>query len=208
MRAALASASAMGSGGRAAALVLGLAVAAMAAAHPDKAQPKNLDALGWPVAAFTLTDQHGQPFTQARLQGHWTFVLLGDTRCARPCEAALAAAAGLLKRIQPAQAHKTTQVLFVSLDPQRDTPQALRSYLAPHQPGFTAVTGAAATLQHLAEDLGAQGDGARPAAPDAPAAYRGSLVLVGPDATVRGEYLPPFDVPLLTADYLKTRVGR
>jgi protein SCO1/2 len=198
----------MGGRGRAAALVLGLVVAALAMAHPDKVQPKNLDALGWPVAAFTLTDQHGRPFTQARLQGQWTFVLVGDTRCARPCEAALAAAAGLLKRIQPAQAGKTTQVLFVSLDPQRDTPQALRDYLAPHPPGFAAATGPAATLQQLAEDLGASGDGVRAAGPSAAAAYRGSLVLVGPDATVRAEYLPPFDVPRLTADYLKTRVRR
>jgi protein SCO1 len=190
---------------RMAMLLLGCVFAGPVAAHPEKTQAANLDAKGWPVDAFALTDQHGRPFTQSRLQGQWTFVLLGDTQCGPPCAAALSALAGLARRIAPARAAATTQVLFVSMDPQRDTAQRLQAYLAAYPPGFIAATGSPATLQHLAEDLGLAGGALRGEAGTRPG-YPGSLVLVGPDGLVRAEYLPPFDVPLLTATYLKTRV--
>ena len=193
---------------RFAALLSALVCAAPALAHHVNEQPARRGSERWPVDAFTLTDQRGQAFTQDRLQGRWTFVLLGDTGCARPCSDALTALVGLHRRIARTEAVKTTQVVFVSLDPQRDTPERLGEYLAPFDPRFIGGTGSAATLQRLVDDLGVgQPAPAVPSGAHTPA-YRGSLVLIGPDATVRVEYLPPFDVLLLTADYLKTRARK
>ncbi len=107
----------------------------------------------------------------------------------------------LYRRIAPTEALKTTQVLFVSLDPQRDTPTRLRTYLAPFDTRFLGGTATPAALGHLADDI----HGGRPASGEGKA---GSLVLVGPDGTVRAEFLPPFDVELLTAEYLKTRARK
>jgi len=188
--------------------VLCAAASAPAAAHHE-AQPVNRAYEGWPVDDFTLTDHHGKAFTREQLRGRWTFVLFGDTRCAEPCAAALSAMTGLSERIFRSDAILTTQVLFVSLDPARDTPARLQKYLASYDKHFIGVTGAWPTLKRLADDLGVAGD--LPA--DAKASsdgrrYRGSLVLVGPDGFVRAEYLAPFNVPYLTADYLKTRARR
>lgn len=176
-------------------LALMFALPALADHAPRQAARHELD--GWALAPFTLTDQNGRDFNQERLHGRWTFVLFGDsTVCPQQsCGAALKALVGLSQRIAPTDAMKTTQVLFVSLDPQRDTPARLRQYLANFDPGFISATGTPATLQQLADDLGA------------PRHYNGSLLLIGPDATVRAEYLAPLDVLRLTAAYLRTRHG-
>lgn len=186
---------------------LAAAFAPTARPHEVPQQNARRDLEGWVVAPFALTDHQGGAFTQERLRGRWTFVVFGNTSsCGEPCATALAALAGLMQRIAPADAVKTTQVLFVSPDPRRDTPQRLRAYLARFDDRFIGATGAPATVQHLADEMGAA---EAPGGPDAaPARYRGTLVLVGPDGAIRTEYLPPFDVPRLTAAYLRARLGR
>lgn len=180
-----------------------LALALPAAAHHQRTQHTNRAAKGWPLAPFVLQDHHGAALTLARLQGQWTFVLLGDTRCAAACTEVLSALAGVRERIANTDARKTLQVVFLSLDPAYDTPQRLRSYLATFDAGFIGGTGAPAVLRQVVDDLALARD-ADPAAAD----HRGALVLLGPDAVVRVEYLPPYDVKLLTADYLTTRARR
>lgn len=188
------------------AIALAAALAWPVQADHVPAQASQRELAGWVVAPFTLTDQDGRPFTEERLRGRWTFVVFGDTgSCGQPCAAALAAAAGLCQRIAPAEASKTTQVLFVSMDPRRDSGRRLRDYLAPFDARFIGATGAPATLARLADDMGA---GVEPGVGAAPPHYRGGLLLVGPDGAIRGEYLPPFDVPRLTAAYLRARLGR
>ena len=172
-----------------------------ALANEGESQRVNPASQGWPVESFTLIDQYGKAFTQERLQGQWTFVLFGDTRCGQPCTEALAALVAMDQRIARAKAIKTTQVLFVSLDPQRDTPEVLRRYLTSFDDRFIGVSGSLETLKGLTADLGVS----VPASGVDKTSYDGSLVLIGPDRIVREELLPPFDPLLLTAEYLKTR---
>ena len=89
----------------------GLAWTVPGAAHHDTRQAVERTRAGWPVMPFTLTDQHGRPFTHERLTGRWTFVLIGDAASLRPCDAALAALVGLHRRIARTEAIQTTQVL-------------------------------------------------------------------------------------------------
>ena len=176
--------------------------------HHGERQPVESKLHGWAVGPFALTDQHGRAYTDEHLHGCWTFVLIGDTgSCAVECGAALAALVGLCQRIARADAMQTTRIVFVSLDPKRDTPTRLRVYLAAYDSRFIGATGAPATLLRLVDDLGAGAAGGAGAASPSPA-FRGSLLLIGPDATIRAEYLPPFDVPRLTAAYLRARGGR
>jgi protein SCO1/2 len=180
-----------------------------ARAQDGESQRVNLALRGWPVDSFALVDQHGKAFTHQRLQGQWTFVLFGDTRCAQPCAAALSALVAMDRRIARAEAIKTTQVLFVSLDPERDTPEILRRYLASFDERFIGARGSWQTLERLTEDLGISvRKPLHPASRVDSTSYAGSLVLIGPDGVVRAELLPPFDALLLTAEYLKTRARR
>ena len=187
----------------------GFAIALLAAtlaapALADQAEPQRVDRAleGWMVGNFNLVDQHGNAFTQEHLKDRWTFVLLGDTRCAEPCLAALSALAGMRQRIARTEIVKFTRVLFVSLDPQRDSKEKLRRYLAPFDPDFIGASGNRETLARLVEDL------SPPGSPPNTGGSLGSLWLIGPDCNVRGEFLPPYDVLQLTARFLKTRIGR
>jgi protein SCO1 len=162
----------------------------------------------WPVGDFTLVDQYGKAFTGKQMLARWSFIVLGNTHCAEPCKTVLTALTGMLQRIAGTKPIETTQVLFVSLDPERDSPASLQKYLAPFDKRFVGVTGSKQTLKQLAADLGMS---ARfPVSPGTATAgdnkYNGSLLLMGPDGTVLSEFLPPFDVSLLAAEYLKTRV--
>lgn len=178
-----------------------MAVALLAAAtlppafaYHGRTQGANRESAGWPVASFALVDHEGQPFTELRLRGRWTFVLFGDTRCGARCDAPLAALAAMNQRIASADAIRTTQVLFVSLDPERDTPELLRRHLASFDARFVGATGPRASLTRLMDELDVSG--------------RGALVLIGPDAVLRSELLPPYDPLLLTAEYLRARSRR
>jgi protein SCO1 len=172
-----------------------------ALAEDGESQRVNLASKGWPVDSFTLVDQYGNAFTQEHLQGQWTFVLFGDTGCGQPCSAALSALVAMDQRIAQAKAIKTTQVVFVSLDPERDTPEILRRYLTPFDERFIGASGSLQTLKRLTQDLGVS----VPASRVDKTSYAGSLVLIGPDGVVRAELLPPFDPLLLTAEYMRTR---
>jgi protein SCO1/2 len=169
-------------------------------------QRENRTVAGWPVGAFTLVDHLGKEFKHDRLQGRWTFVLFGDSHCADPCTAALSALGGLVKRIAGTAAVKTTQVLFISLDPERDTPLRLRQYLAPYDQRFIGATGSRPILKQLADEMGVAVAVTAPGLMrPAQSSHAGSLVLIGPDGVIRVEYLPPFDIKRLTAEFLRMR---
>jgi protein SCO1/2 len=162
-------------------------------AHHDSKQHVDRSFDQWPIEPFALVDQHGEKFTHERLRGRWTFVLVGDTRCAKLCAEGLDALQGLSKRIERSDAILTTQVLFVSLDPRRDTPAALRKYLAPYDRHWIGATGPAGALEKLVDDLNLAGR--KP----------GTLALVGPQGFLHAIYAAPYDVKRLTADFLKQR---
>ncbi len=77
--------------------------------------------------AFTLTDQNGQTRNEALLKDKWTLVFFGFTGCPDVCPTNLTA----MTRVQTilGDSGKDVQYLFVSIDPERDTPEALKLYL-------------------------------------------------------------------------------
>lgn len=186
-----------------------LALGCTAALAERAPQRVNRASAGWPLGAFVLNDHRGLPFTEARLSGRWTLLLLGDRGCGTPCDAALTAVAGLIQRIRETRAVESVQVVMVSPAPGDEPARWLGPYLARFDPRFIGVHGPSSALQGLAADLGAtlpDTQGEAPPPGGSPAA--GSIWVVGPDAILRGELLPPFDVRLLTAEFLKIRARR
>lgn len=189
---------------RKACAVVAFFTAWVTAASADHAgiQQVDRDLEGWRVGNFTLLDHNGGRFTQEQLDDRWTFVLFGGAGCAQSCAAALAALTGMYQRIATTEVVKITQVLLVSLDSPQGAPHGLRQYLTGFDRRFIGASGNPETLERLLRDLS-------PPGPDAHAARRaGALLLIGPDRYVRGEFLPPYDAALLTARFLKIRIGR
>jgi protein SCO1 len=109
--------------------------------------------LGTPraVAPFALTDQDGMPYTQEQLQGHWTMLFAGFTHCPDVCPTTLALMAQLKGRL-PADAR--LELLFLSVDPERDTPGRLKAYTAHFGGAMRGVTAPREQLEALCANLG------------------------------------------------------
>lgn len=128
--------------------------------------PPGLQTLVPPEAApaFTLMDQRGKLFTQTQLQGKWTIMFFGYTHCPDFCPTTLAAlndAHRRLEREQP-QLAASTQVVFVSVDPFRDSPPLLAEFVGHFNARFIGATGPPAQLHRLTKALGASYDYADP----------------------------------------------
>lgn len=103
-----------------------------------------------PVADFHLIDSRGRPFTRASLVGHPTLVYFGFTHCPDECPDTLAA----LARVKQQAQLPGLRVIFITVDPERDTPTVLAGYLRHFDPSFLGLTGAAGEIHRLAASLG------------------------------------------------------
>jgi protein SCO1/2 len=97
---------------------------------------------------FNLTDQNGQPFSDKDLKGKSFLVFFGYTHCPDVCPTTLFEISELLRSLGP-QADRTA-ALFITVDPERDTPEAMRGYLASFDSHIRGLTGDAATLDAVA----------------------------------------------------------
>jgi len=107
------------------------------------------------VPEFKLVDQQNNPFTVERLKGAWTFLFFGYTHCPDVCPTTLTEldnAASRLNELQTPQ--RKIQYVFISVDPQRDTPELLRDYVSYFGVKFLAATGGEQDLKQLAKPLG------------------------------------------------------
>lgn len=108
--------------------VLGLALAGALmwrAGVFTPAQPQGSAAVG---GAFELVDQDGRPATQEVLKGHWSVVFFGFTYCPDICPGTLQAMGAAAELLGPRA--RDLQIVFISVDPARDTPAQLKAYLA------------------------------------------------------------------------------
>lgn len=106
------------------------------------------------LPTFSLQDIDGKPYANAQLQGHWSLLFFGFTSCPDVCPTTMALLAQVqtgLADLPPAQ---KPQIVFVSIDPQRDTPEKLGAYLHFFSPEFVGLTGEQAKIDALTKGLG------------------------------------------------------
>ncbi|MCH8537288.1 MAG: SCO family protein [Alkalimonas sp.] len=83
-----------------------------------------------PISDFVLVDQYQQQVTAADLQGQWHLLSYGFTYCPDICPLTLAKLSRFHLELEQSQAYPDLQLLFYSVDPERDTPETLREYLS------------------------------------------------------------------------------
>jgi len=95
---------------------------------------------------FVLTDTSGHPFSfAAKTGGKLTYLYFGYTHCPDACPATMGDIAYAVSR-QPAARRRQIMVVFVTVDPRRDTPKALRAWLDHYNAGFVGLTGSMAEI--------------------------------------------------------------
>ena len=113
---------------------------------------QNTDLTGLDYARdFALTDHNGKPRTLADFKGKVVVMFFGYTQCPDVCPTTMAEMANVVKELGPAG--KDVQVLFVTIDPERDTKELLASYVPAFNPTFLGLYGDAAATARTAKEF-------------------------------------------------------
>lgn len=183
----------------------GLAIGLLAGRAPQPAL-RALTLLPEPkaVAEFELTQADGTRFGLGDLSGAWSLLFLGFTSCPDVCPSTLYDLDRMDDRLDNAGpgAPGGWQVVFVSVDPERDDPEKLRRYVRHFDPDFRGVSGTHPQLSGLAGQLGLSYQVEEHAADAETYAviHSGAVVLVDPQGRLRGAFTPPLDPDLMTQD--------
>lgn len=127
------------------------------ATQPEHPSPPTRLAV-WPQGAaspqFRLVDTEGVPRTLSDYRGHIVVIFFGFLHCPDACPAQLLKFALVMKQLGPVAAR--VQVLFITLDPERDTPALLKSYVSGFDRRFVALTGTTAQVDEAASHFNVQ----------------------------------------------------
>ena len=172
----------------AAVLLLALALAGAAMMHfaPGPAQPQVMKAgmFNPPHEApgFSLPGSGGSDVTLARFRGKVVLLTFGFTHCAAVCPTTLATLAQVRSGL--GKAADSVQVIYVTVDPARDTAEHMRSYLAAFDRSFIGATGTPEVLASVRQNYGVtavkEGSG-----PDYAMAHTSSIFLIDRAGTLR-----------------------
>ncbi|MET0026113.1 MAG: SCO family protein [Candidatus Thiodiazotropha sp.] len=176
-----------------------------AVGKPQQPLHTEASAVGEPrrLKAFSLTDQLGQTYDNQRLLGHWTFMSFGYTYCPDICPTTLSIMSEVSNRIRAQAQHAPFQVVFVSIDPERDTPARLAEYVTYFDPAFLGVTGTQQELQKLTRPLGIlyQRVDTQDSAMGYVMDHTASIILVDPQGRFFAYFLHPHDADSITRDF-------
>lgn len=132
-------------------LVSALALAA-AGCMESKPQFRGVDLTGADYAKdLRLTDHNGQPRSLQDFKGKVAVVFFGYTQCPDVCPTTLAELAEAKKLLGPDG--DKVQGVFVTVDPERDTPEVLKAYMANFDPSFVALRGTPEQVAAVAKDF-------------------------------------------------------
>lgn len=104
----------------------------------------------------TLYDHNGNDFSRAQLEGQWSLVFFGFTHCPDICPNTMATLERLQRRLsQQGIDEEELQIIFISVDPKRDNPQRLASYVTYFDENFIGASGDKETIDQLTRSVGA-----------------------------------------------------
>ena len=155
------------------------------------------------VPPFELQQSDGTPLTQDELKGHWTVVFLGFTHCPDICPTTLAQLSTAQKQWAAIPEAQRPRVLFVSADPERDSPEQTGRYAHAFHPETLAATAPVPQLERFARSLSLvfmKVPGASGEAHDYSIDHSAALVLLDPQGKLGGVIQPPFDIKAVAAD--------
>lgn len=161
-----------------------------------------------PLHPFKLTDQNNIIFDEKRFQKKWSFIFFGYTSCPDICPTTL----NILNSVQVLLDDETkenlanTQVVFVSVDPARDTPEVLATYMSYFNKNFIGVTADKNEINNFARQFGAGYVLEKETAPGQYlVAHSSAIFLVDPHGRLVATFSQPHYPAIITSQYKKIR---
>lgn len=153
-----------------------------------------------PVDAFTLTRADGGNFTNADLAGRWTIGFFGFTHCPDICTTTLAVMKDVEQQLTAAPLPQPLQLLFVSVDPERDTPEVLAGYAGFFSRNLIAATVAEPALRAFTTGLGIVYMQTPLDTGGYTVDHSAQIIVIDPQGRLAGMFRPPLDAARITAD--------
>jgi len=144
------------------------------------------------IPQVPLFDTEGAAFALDQLDGKWSLLFFGYTFCPDICPTTLAQLRELQSSL-PKEAQDNLQLVFISIDPQRDTPEHLKQYLGFYKAGFIGLMGDLPAIQALANGVSIPFIPADTSKENYTVDHSGNLVLVDPDGRQRGFIRAPLN---------------
>lgn len=167
------------------------------------------------LPAFSLQQSDGTALTGEELHGQWTLVFIGFTHCPDVCPTTLAQLASAQKQWAALPEASRPRVLFVSADPDRDTPKITGDYAHAFNNDSLAATAPVPELEAFARSMSlvfmkvpneSRPDESRPGhngrADDYSIDHSASMVVLDPHARMAGVIVPPFDPKAIAEDLI------
>lgn len=156
-----------------------------------------------PLPEFELADTAGRPFTRADLEGGMHLLFFGFTNCPDVCPLTLQTLAQVAPRLEQRFGEAAPGVVFVSVDPARDTPERIAAYLENFDAPFTGVSGDDAALAPLLEILGVAVHKQAVEGESYNVTHSGHVFVIGPDARWRAVFRPSSSADTIVSDYAR-----
>jgi len=158
-----------------------------------------------PVEPHSLSLQNGVTLSTAHLRGKWTFLFFGYTYCPDICPTTLARLTGVANELETVGWNDNEyQVMFVSIDPERDTLDHIDRYLEYFDSRFIGATAEDENLTEFAKQFGATYYRADSTSPDSYLmAHTSSIFLIDPKGRYVATFSPPHDHKHIAAEFQK-----
>lgn len=172
-------------------------------------QARSISGLMWPnpkvLQEFDLLDQNGEAFNLDRLKEHWSLLFFGYTRCPDICPATMTLMNDITLTLK-AENQPTPQIVFISVDPDRDNQSLLKDYMAYFNPDFIGATADPEKLHVLLKQLGilsmkVKQEGSSEYLVD----HSASLLLVDPEGQLLSVFSAPHNADEIRERYLNIR---
>ena len=178
--------------------------------QPAQPLPAELIAVVRPKAVtlkeFSLTNQHNQSFTLEQLRNRQSLIFFGYTSCPDICPTTLSTLNILFKLLEKKQASENLQVVFITVDPERDNIEKLNAYMNYFNEDFIAATGNKDEIDKVAKQFNAayfiENDNA---SENYLISHASSIFLVNQETKIIASFSPPHNPDILAEQYLKIR---
>ncbi len=147
------------------------------------------------ISPFHLVNAQEKPFTNSNLTGHWSLLFFGFTQCPQLCPTTLAVLNDTYQQLEKKKNVELPQIVFISVDPERDTPPVIQKYIASFNKNFVGATGSQDEIKKLTAALNILYMKVQKPNTNDPMSYQidhsGTLLLVNPE----GKLLALFSSP-------------
>ena len=190
-----------------AALAMAAGIWAARAVLEHNSVQDELDATRFPeareIASFSLIDHNNAVFDNSVLKDRWSFIFFGYTHCPDVCPTTLSVLNSVAQKL--GDLDEDIRFVFLSVDPERDTPEQLAQFVSYFNSDFIGVTGTPEGIEQITRQLGVLHIRAQPeeGASGYLVDHSASVFLFDPDGRYHAVFSPPLSADAIAGDFKK-----